>query len=121
MNVSNIPEKVKVGGIAYEVRYVEKPTSNATMMYKVEEGCYAEVDYGKSIIFLDPHNGEQFNRECLVHEAIHALFSHSGVDYLLDRAGVDIEQVIKMLDNSLTNFLLDNTNFFEGEKSCLNT
>lgn len=67
----NIPKKVKIGGKIYKVEI----TKNLDLG---NSNCSAEIDYNNLVIRVVPQAAQKM--ECdFLHEVIHAIFDHLGV------------------------------------------
>ena len=93
--MSNIPERVKVAGVTYEVKQV----SNLLLNYDL----LGQAHYLNSEIQIDSSLSDERKEQIFVHELLHAIFKESGYDEqdedTINRLAITLHQVLK--DNDL--------------------
>lgn len=89
----NIPQKVKIMGMNYDVEQVEYISR--------EELLVAKIDYLKQKIYLLSDAGQEKKEQALFHEMLHGIFNALGLDYT-------DEQLIQSVACALHQVLVDN-------------
>lgn len=111
----NIPDKVRVGSIDYDVAVGEEPL----LINGVQALGYC--DYMNSKIKLDKSiQGDQQLEVTFLHELIHSMFNDSKID--LVNYGLEYEQMEYIVDSlaySLHQVIRDNPNIFMVEEEDL--
>ena len=94
-----IPEKIRIGGIEYQVTEVENLREGYQLLY-------GQIDYGSAEIRLSKTDGENHQFRCvtLIHEILHGIADHAN----LDIKKATTEQVIDTLAKGLYAVLQDN-------------
>lgn len=88
----NIPSKVKVGGLVYDVSFEER------LLDDENTKVYGIIDYNNLTIKLEKLYSQQKNEQSLWHEIVHAICVEYNVeieDEDVDRIGCGLYQVIK--------------------------
>lgn len=69
-----IPESVRIGGVEYEVKFVDY-LSNGTSL------AYGHISYDDSVIELSGTAGTSHQKRCLIlwHEIIHGIVEHANM------------------------------------------
>ncbi|MBX9972125.1 ImmA/IrrE family metallo-endopeptidase [Cytobacillus firmus] len=90
-----IPNKVKVGGIEYEIIQIEKMEEQFNHL--------GQILYTKGIIKVDKELAPDRKEQVFIHELLHACFYEAGFEEqdedMVNRLGIVLYQVIK--DNHL--------------------
>jgi len=95
-----IPEKVKIGGTNYAVKYEDRLNTGSNM-------AYGHIDYERALIRIEPNiQGEQGKFKTLLHEIIHGITHH--FDLKLD----EDEDTIDRLATGLHMVIVDNPDIF---------
>ena len=78
-----IPEKIRIGGVVYDVKYEDR-LNNGTNL------AYGHIDYDKALIRLAP-NLQDYQGECLtfLHEILHGIAKHFGLKIESDEKTID--------------------------------
>lgn len=99
----NIPKTVKIGGEIYKVKTVKCCT-------RYEEDDDEKIDgiciYENNIIEISEHCEGTFKDMIFLHELIHAMYEHAGLDY-------SNEEHIDRLTRTLHAVITDNPKIFE--------
>lgn len=97
-----IPDKVRIAGKDYAIKYEERLNNGANM-------AYGHIGYDNALIRLDP-DAQEYQGECqtLLHEILHGICNH----YKL--AINDDEDTIDKLANGLYMVIADNPGMFGG-------
>lgn len=95
-----IPDKVKVGGLIYDVRRSERLAKG---------DCYsAEIDYIKTVIEISNDNCEQRAQRDFLHEVVHAIYDQMGYK---DHNEKEIDELAAVLYQ----VIVDNPDMFKQE------
>ena len=96
-----IPNSIRIGGVEYEVEFVPN-LRNAT------ELLYGEINYHESKISISTTDGAGHQMQCitLLHEILHGIQNHSGIELPKDKE----EQIIDMFARGMYQVLQDNGN-----------
>lgn len=93
--MSNIPYKVKVAGVNYQVHEVDGLIAN--------DSALGRVLYHKTEIQLDCGMSVEKKEQVFIHELLHAIFNESGFEEqdedMVNRLAITLHQVLK--DNDL--------------------
>lgn len=70
-----IPEKVRIGGIDYPIRYVESLNDGAYV-------AYGQIDLDNPEIRISSTSGVEYQHQCITlwHEILHGLWDHFNLD-----------------------------------------
>lgn len=92
-----IPEKVRIGGVEYNIEYAENVRIGNDL-------CYGAIDYDDSTITLSTTDGVGHQRRCVTlwHEILHGIRNHAGL------AIEDEETVVEMFAKGIYQVLQDN-------------
>ncbi|MGX7099433.1 hypothetical protein ACWOBH_05370 [Globicatella sanguinis] len=85
-------DKVKVGGIVYDIETVSDLHGRT--------GAWGEIQYKSALINLDDRMNKQIRDQTLIHEITHAMFNEAGME--------QIERDVDMLGKVLYQVLLEN-------------
>ena len=87
-------DKIKVGGIAYDVEFKELDSTDGVQL--------GWCDYAKSKIEINNHNvSEQKQKQTVIHELTHAIMHEAGLDLgddeedVVNKVGLVLHQVLK--------------------------
>ena len=87
-------DKIKVGGIAYDVEFKELDSTDGVQL--------GWCDYAKSKIEINNHNvSEQKQEQTIIHEMTHAIIHEAGLDLgddeedVVNKVGLVLHQVLK--------------------------
>ena len=97
-NNMRIPEKVKIGGLVYDVSTVERLSKGDT--------CSAEIDFNKTTIEISSVLSPQRAKRDFLHEVTHAVFDNLGYS-------AHNEKEIDEIAGSLYQIIVDNPKMFE--------
>jgi hypothetical protein len=98
-----IPNKVKIGGITYDV--VQMPAGE---YLKPDGNVWGEIFYHKAAIFLESNVADEYKEQCFVHELIHGILNAMGrTDLRSD------EQFVEPFSQVLYQVLKDNKLHFD--------
>jgi len=92
-----IPDKVKIGGIVYDVKFVD-----AGQVSKDDWNMKGCIIYSKQEIRILKGMAQEYTNEVFLHELLHGIFDHCGFeqdDNVVDRLAMCMYQVLK--DNKL--------------------
>lgn len=95
-----IPEKIKVGGITYQVKQVDK-IDKSIIGEGFTVGLWEPLDCN---IYLVKNANEQAKERYFLHEVIHALFDHCNLKQSEDK--------VERLSSALYMFIKDNPEIF---------
>jgi len=98
-----IPDKIRIGGVDYEVRSVDHLNNG-------EKVCYGQISYEEAAIKINPSNQEhQMQCVTLWHEILHAIFAHAALDCRkLDITDANVEMIIEVMSKGIYQVLQDN-------------
>lgn len=94
--------KLRIGARNFNVCLADEQENE---IFSEEPTANGYIDYYKSDIFLKKQNSDDFIKETLIHEILHALLDNSGVEEL------NLDKTINVLTPRIHSFLLDNENF----------
>ncbi len=97
------PTQIKVGAVVYKI--VIAP--NHDRMHEINE-AYAQIDYTTREISLATKNSAAQNRDSLVHEIVHGITKHMGLDKAWGDQG---EDYVSRISNGLNMVFRDNPEF----------
>jgi hypothetical protein len=97
-------KKIKVGGRNYHIKY---KTALNEQTFKEHDKAYAFVDYINSEIVLRSDVSEDFLKENLIHEILHALLDNSGIPE------ENLDKTIQILSPRIHAFITDNPEFLK--------
>ena len=94
-----IPESIRIGGVEYEVKYVDHLARGSTLAY----GC---ISYDDAAIALSGTEGVSHQKRCLTlwHEIIHGIIEHAN----MDMANSDEEAIVDTIAKGVYQVLQDN-------------
>ncbi|MCK6462847.1 MAG: hypothetical protein L6Q29_03470 [Candidatus Pacebacteria bacterium] len=96
-----IPKKVRINGFDWQVNF------DANVAYAGD--AFGSTHYHKQQIFLDPSETQQKKEQCLIHEAMHAIFWQTGLwERLKNIQGIKEEEIIQALSFGVYQFLREN-------------
>lgn len=100
-----IPEKVKIGGVVYDVKMVAMPDRH-------DKNIDGNINYGQATINISNGFGESddYKEHVLIHEVVHGIFNLMSIEKdeeLVEKIGKGLHAVIK-----------DNPEMFSGGCSC---
>ena len=96
----NIPEKVRIAGMDYAVKYEERLNNGVQL-------AYGHIDYEKKLIRIDSELGEyQGKCQTLLHEIMHGVAKHFDLEIEAD------EDTIDKLAKGLYMVIADNPEMF---------
>ena len=80
-----IPESVRIGGVEYAIEH--QPDVNDG-----ERVCYGKINYEDNIIQLSTTRGLGYQFKCitLLHEILHGIQNHAGIEIQNEEAVVDM-------------------------------
>ena len=92
-----IPESVRIGGVEYEIGYVENLRSGNELLF-------GEIDYGESKINLSTTDGTGTQHRCITlwHEILHGIRYHAGITIENE------EEIVDMFAKGIYQVLQDN-------------
>lgn len=97
----NIPDKVRIAGTDYAVKYEERLNNGVNL-------AYGHIDYDKAIIRIDENLREQQGKcQTLLHEILHGIAKHFDLDVEKD------EDTIDKLAKGLYMVIADNEGMFK--------
>lgn len=100
-----IPEKIRIGGVDYDVKYEER-LNNGTQL------AYGHIDYEKALIRIDVNlMGHQGKCQTLLHEMLHGIAKHFDLKVETD------EDTIDQLAKGLYMVIVDNPDMFIREEA----
>lgn len=95
-----IPEKIRVAGVDYSVRYEERLNNGAQL-------AYGHIDYEKALIRIDSELKEHQGKcQTLLHEMLHGVAKHFDLEIESD------EDTIDKLAKGLYMIIADNPDMF---------
>lgn len=97
-----IPKKVKVGAITYKVKQVDKVNRLDEVGY-ITTGLWEPLE---SVIYIDKNLEEQQKLHGFIHELIHAIFDHCGIE--------QDENKVDLIATALHMIIVDNPEIFEN-------
>jgi len=98
-----IPEKIKIGGLKYDVEYAEK------MIYENRQ-TYGHIDQEMCKIQLDKTlKCEQSLKQTFIHEILHGICFDRNIDM-----GDKEEDIVDQLAHGLLQVIIDNPGIFNG-------
>lgn len=103
-----IPDKIRIGGVEYEVKHVENLREGNQILY-------GQISYEDCEIRLSTTDGDghQFRCITLIHEILHGIADHAN----LDIKKADTEKIIDTFAKGLYAVLQDNgSRLFDLEK-----
>lgn len=96
----NIPEKIRIGGVDFTVKYEDR-LNNGTIL------AYGHIDYDNALIRLAPNlQSKQGECQTLLHEVFHGIAKHFDIPI-----GEDEDQIDKMA-RGLYMVIMDNPGMF---------
>ena len=100
-----VPNKIRIAGVEYAVKYVDKLTHN----YRE---TYGQIDFNSSEIRInsDPNFSEHTKNITLLHEIIHGIIQNNGIEI------EDEEQIIEIISKGMYQVLQDNFDRLFGEE-----
>ena len=92
-----IPESIRIGGVEYEIGYVDNLRSGNELLY-------GEIDYGESKINLSTTDGTGHQHRCITlwHEILHGIRNHAGLEIEKE------EEIVDMFARGIYQVLQDN-------------
>ena len=92
-----IPESIRIGGVEYEIEYVENLREGNRLLY-------GQIDYDNNKLRLSASDGIGHQHRCitLLHEVLHGIREHACMDIENE------EEVVEMFSKGLYQFLQDN-------------
>lgn len=98
-----IPEMVKIGGAEYKVEFTERPCES-------DSSVQGEIIYTDSTIRIknDPKFSKDYRDYIFVHEVVHGLMFHMGLDQT-------DEDLIRTFSFGLHAFIKDNPEIFNAK------
>ena len=92
-----IPKSVRIGGVEYEVQYEPNLRLNNNL-------CYGTINYDESVIVLSETDGTGYQMRCitLLHEILHGIRNHAGLEI------EDEEAIVDMFARGIYQVLQDN-------------
>jgi len=99
----NIPDKVKIGGIIYDVKIVAKPD-------RCDKDVDGNINYSEGVISISNGFGESkdYKEYILIHEIVHGIFNLMCIE--------KNEELVEKIGKGLHAFIKDNPEMFkEGE------
>lgn len=92
-----IPESVRIGGVEYEIEYVENLRQGSRLLY-------GQIDFENDKLRLSTSDGVGHQHRCitLLHEVLHGIREHSCMEIENE------EEVVEMFSKGLYQFLQDN-------------
>ena len=103
----NIPEKVIISGMEYEVIMTDKP------LFCGNNRAYGHIDFENRKITIDNTlRDEQGHMQTLIHEIIHGIVYDRDISFSQD----DEETIVDQLAKGLYQVLKDNTELFTGNE-----
>lgn len=108
MKKINIPSKVKIGGVVYEVN---QQKADSTLIVEPCSYCHGEIIYKDSLINLNIETSEDYRENTLVHEIVHGILACIGEDELCSN-----EKFVNAFGNCLYQVLKDNKLYFGEER-----
>ncbi len=80
-----IPESIRIGGVEYAIEHL--PDINDG-----ERVCYGKIDYENNVIQLSTTRGQGHQHKCitLLHEILHGIREHAGIEITNEEAVVDV-------------------------------
>ncbi len=95
-----IPKKIKIGGFIWEVKESKEVTA--------EGNCYGSTHHSLQKIFLEPKMTKQKTEQVFLHEVLHAIWDHAGMNANKKFDKESEEMIINPLANGLYQVLNDN-------------
>lgn len=97
-----IPESVMINGFVWEVRF-DRSVAN-------EGNCFGSCHHSTQSIYLDPSTTRQKQEETFLHEVLHAVAWHSGLERRMINAKQNdlLEEIVTSLAGGLFQTLSDN-------------
>ena len=94
-----IPSSVRIGGVEYTVDFVENLRNDVQILY-------GEINYDQSRIAISTTDGGGHQMQCitLLHEILHGIQNHSGIELPKDSE----EKIIDMFARGIYQVLQDN-------------
>ncbi|MBO5917862.1 MAG: hypothetical protein J6Q14_03745 [Oscillospiraceae bacterium] len=92
-----IPSEVRIAGVDYLVAIREGLNDGETMLR-------GQIQFDKSYINLNPNQGHQQMSQTLIHEVLHGIFYHYGIELEEKKE----EEVVERLTHGLYQVLQDN-------------
>lgn len=92
-----LPEKIRIGGVEYPLVWIENLNDGVRM-------CYGQIDYDECVIRMSTSSGTGQQHQCitLLHEILHGIRNHAGLEI------EDEEAVVDMYAKGLYQVLQDN-------------
>lgn len=79
-----IPEKVRIGGVVYDVQYEDRLNDGTSL-------AYGHIDYDKALIRLAPNlQSQQGECQTLLHEIMHGIAKHFELKIENDEKTIDV-------------------------------
>lgn len=94
----NIPKTINIGGINYQVKYVEELHDDRNML----EGLISFVD---CTISLNKSSNEQVQKMTFIHEVLHGIINHMNIKLKSDD---EEEELVEALSKGITQVLSSN-------------
>ena len=102
-----IPKSIRIGGVEYEIRDNQPALNDGLNL------LYGEIDYRESVIRIsDFCEGHQMKCLTLLHEILHGIRNHSGMEIENEEA------VVEMYAKGLYQLLQDNAGRLFDLKEC---
>ena len=94
-------KQVKIGGINYQIKLADEPI---IIEEKGETEHGGLIDYSNATITLHKHVSPEYLELVLLHEILHGIWEHMGINETND----ELEDIISKLANGLYGVLKDN-------------
>ncbi|ACQ51726.1 hypothetical protein [Clostridium botulinum] len=101
----NIPDKVKIGGVTYNIIECNNPSEE-------EHQVDGMIVYHKQEIRLKNDMDKEYKENIFLHEVIHGIFEYIGFE--------QDESMVIRLSNALHGFVKDNPNIFIRDTNIFN-
>lgn len=94
----NIPKTINIGGINYQIKYVEELHDDKNML----EGL---ISFGDCTISLNKSSNEQVQKMTFIHEVLHGIINHMNIKLKSDD---EEEELVEALSKGITQVLSGN-------------
>lgn len=99
-----IPNKIKIGGIIYEVQKVDSCVVDGME-------CFGSISSSKQLIELVSDMEEGIAQSVLIHEILHGVFDFMGIARPVDEE----EDLVERISTALHMIIIDNPEMFKGD------